>query len=97
MKLIFYLPVNTNKIKFVTFLVFVCTTASFLISHKFRLPKTSSNETPSWLQPQNSTVNRIFRVTGANQNARKLLVTDLVNTIIPSMGKFIYGTCVITL
>ena len=26
----FYLPVNTEKSKFVTFLVFVCTTASFI-------------------------------------------------------------------
>ena len=30
MKIIFYLPVNTNKPKIVTFLVFVCTTASFI-------------------------------------------------------------------
>ena len=29
---------------------------------------------------QNSEYPRIFRVTGANQNARKLLSTDLVNT-----------------
>ena len=30
MKIIFYLPVNTDKPKFVAFLVFVCTTASFI-------------------------------------------------------------------
>ena len=30
MKIIFYLPVNNNKPKFVTFLVFVCMTASFI-------------------------------------------------------------------
>ena len=30
MKIIFYLPVNNGKPKFVTFLVFVCTTSSFL-------------------------------------------------------------------
>ena len=30
MKVIFYLPVNTDKPKFVAFLVFVCTTASFI-------------------------------------------------------------------
>ena len=30
MKIIFYLPVNTNKPKIVTFLVFVCMTASFI-------------------------------------------------------------------
>ena len=32
------------------------------------------------LRLQNSEYPRIFRVTGANQNARKLLSTDLVNT-----------------
>ena len=30
MKIIFYLPVNTEKPKLVAFLVFVCTTASFI-------------------------------------------------------------------
>ena len=30
MTIIFYLPVNTDKPKFVAFLVFVCTTASFI-------------------------------------------------------------------
>ena len=30
MKIIFYLPVNTNKAKFVAFLVFVCATALFI-------------------------------------------------------------------
>ena len=30
MKIIFYLPVNNDKPKFVTFLVFVCTTSSFI-------------------------------------------------------------------
>ena len=30
MKIIFYLPVNTDKPKFITFLVFVYTTASFI-------------------------------------------------------------------
>ena len=30
MKINFYLPVNTDKPKFVAFLVFVCTTASFI-------------------------------------------------------------------
>ena len=36
----FYLPVNTDKPKFVAFLVFFCTTAQ---SHKFRLSKMSRN------------------------------------------------------
>ena len=30
MKIIFYLPVNTDKPKIVAFLVFVCTTTSFI-------------------------------------------------------------------
>ena len=30
MEIIFYLPVNTDKPKLVAFLVFVCTTASFI-------------------------------------------------------------------
>ena len=38
------------------------------------------NETPSWHRSQNREQPRIFRVTGAKQNARKLLFTDLVNT-----------------
>ena len=33
------------------------------------------------LRSQNSEYPRIFRVTAANQNARKLLSTDLLNTI----------------
>ena len=35
---------------------------------------------PFWIPSQNSEYPRIFRVTGANQNAQKLLSTDLVNT-----------------
>ena len=34
----------------------------------------------SSLRSRNSDYPRIFRVTGANQNARKLLSTDLINT-----------------
>ena len=48
------------------------------LSLKFRLPKISRKETPSWLWSQNSEKPRIFQVTGANQNAQ--LFTDLVNT-----------------
>ena len=47
---------------------------------KFHLSKLSRNEKPFWIPPQNSEYPRIFRVTGANQNAGKLLATDLVNT-----------------
>ena len=35
MKIIFYLPINTDKPKFVAFLVFACTTASFIAQISF--------------------------------------------------------------
>ena len=35
MKIIFYLPINTDKPKFVDFLVFACTTASFIAPISF--------------------------------------------------------------
>ena len=44
------------------------------------------------LGSQNSEYPRIFRVTGANQNARKLLSTDLVNTNIFYMNHSVLGT-----
>ena len=47
---------------------------------KFHLSKLSRNKKPFWIPSQNSEYPRIFRVTGANQNAQKLLSTDLVNT-----------------
>ena len=45
------------------------------------------------LRSQNSEYPRIFRVTGANENARKLLSTDLVNTknIYPMEKIYLYG------
>ena len=76
MTIIFYLPVNTDKLaKFVAFLVFaiVCTTASFIA-------QISSFENVSKRDAIFALVAIIiFRVTGANQNARKLLFIDLVN------------------
>ena len=47
---------------------------------KFHLSRLSRNEKPYWISSQNSEYPRIFRVKGANRNARKLLSTDLVNT-----------------
>ena len=47
---------------------------------QFLLLKLSRNDAPFSLGSQNSEYSRIFRVTKANQNARKLLSTDLVNT-----------------
>ena len=45
------------------------------------------------LRSQNSEYPRIFRVTGANENARKLLATDLVNTnICYSFGRYSHIT-----
>ena len=75
-KVIFHLPVNTDKLKFVAFLVFVCTTASFIaqISSSENSSKRDAILASVAIQP------RIFRVTVANENARKLLFTDLVNT-----------------
>ena len=75
-KIIFYLPVKTDKLKFVAFLVFVCTTVSFIaqISSSENSSKRDAILASVAKQP------KIFRVTVANQNARKLLFTDLVNT-----------------
>ena len=46
----------------------------------FHLSELLQNKKPFWILSQNSEYPRIFWVTGANQNARKLLSTDLVNT-----------------
>ena len=47
-KIIFYLQVNTDKLKFVAFLVFVCTTASFIaqISSSQNVLKQDANLAP---------------------------------------------------
>ena len=83
-----YQPVNTDKPNFVSFLVFVGTAASF--TAKIHLSKLSRNEKPLWIPSQNSEYPRIFWVTGAIQNARKLLSTDLVstNSWYPGFSKF---------
>ena len=48
---------------------------------QFLLLKLWRNDVPFFsLRLQNSEYPRIFQVTGANQNTRKLLSTDLVNT-----------------
>ena len=47
------------------------------------------------LRSQNSEYPRIFQVTGANQNARKLLSTDLVNTNIVYTRRVNCYSCVI--
>ena len=78
MKIIFYLPVNTNKQQFVAFLVFVCTTASFIaqISSSGNVLKRDA----TLALVQKSERPRTFQFTGANQIERNLLFTDLVNT-----------------
>ena len=76
MKIIFYLPVNTDKPKFVAFFVFVCIAASFIA-------QISSFREIASFGPGRKTVNSqgySELLHGANQNARKLLFTDLVNT-----------------
>ena len=78
-KFFFYRRVNTKRPNFVSFLVFVGAAAS-------STAKISSFETVAKREailntvPTPSEYPRIFPVTGANQNARKLIVTDLVNT-----------------
>ena len=64
--IIFLLPVNTNKPKFVTFLdkLFLCTTASFIV-------QISSSE---------NIVKRDAILAQVARNVRKLLFTALVNT-----------------
>ena len=57
----------------------ICLYDYFIYRTNFVFRK-SRNETPSWLRSQNSEKLKIFRVTGANQSAQKLLFTDLVNT-----------------
>ena len=47
---------------------------------QFSLLKLLQKDVHFSLHMQNSEYPRIFLVTGANQNARKLLFTDLVNT-----------------
>ena len=96
MKITFYLPLNNDKQTFVTFLEFFCRLHNLLL--KFRLSKMSRNETPSWLRSQNSEYPMIFRVTRANQNARKLLFTDSVNTkivyfvfFLPTLKPYLYS------
>ena len=70
---------STDKPNFVSFLVFPGAAASF-IAKILSFDKLSRNEKPLWIPSQNSEYPRIFQVTGANQNARKSLSTDLVNT-----------------
>ena len=50
------------------------------LSLTFYLSKLLRNGKPFWISSKNSECQRIFRVTGANQTAWKLLSTDLVNT-----------------
>ena len=75
----FYRPVNTNKSNFVSFLVFVGAAASFTAKILF-FETVAKREAIFMILSQNSECPRIFKVTGANQNAGKLLTTDLVNT-----------------
>ena len=65
--------VNTDKPKFVAFLVFVCTTALF-VAQISSFPKMSRKETPSWLRSQNNEEQRIFRVTGSHSKRAKIAI-----------------------
>ena len=46
------IPVDTDEAKLVAFLVFVCTTASFIA--QISRSEMSRSEAPSWLRSQNS-------------------------------------------
>ena len=46
------IPVDTDEAKLVGFLVFVCTTASFIA--QISCSEMSRSEAPSWLRSQNS-------------------------------------------
>ena len=83
-KFFFNRPVNTDKPNFVSLLVFAGAAASFTAS--YLSIKLSRNEKPFWISSQNSEYPRIFPVTGANQNARKSLSTDLVKTDLDYSG-----------
>ena len=72
MKIIFYLPVNIDKPKFLAFLVFLCTTASFIaqISSTENVLKWDTilaSVAKQWIAKD-------IRVTGANQNGRKISI-----------------------
>ena len=73
-----YRPVNTKKPNFVSYWYLLAQLLHLPL--KFHLSELSQNEKPFSIRFQNSENPRIFRVTGANQNARKLLFTDLANT-----------------
>ena len=76
MKIIFYLPVNTDKPKFVVFfLVFVCTNASF--NAQISSSKNASKRCAIY-RLRNSQA--LFRITDVIRNACKLVFTDLVKT-----------------
>ena len=77
-KVFFYQPVNTNKPNFVSLLVFVGIAALF--TAKISSFKTVMKQEAILNPILNSEYPRIFRVTEANQNAQKLLFTDLVTT-----------------
>ena len=77
-KIFFYRPVNSEKPNLVSSLIFVWVAASFIA--KISSFETVAKREAFWIPSQNSEYPRIFRVKGANQNARKTLSTDLVNT-----------------
>ena len=78
MKIIFFLSVNTDKPKFVTFLVFACTTASFIAQI---LSTENVLKRDAILAPvAKQWIAKDIPSYGSQSNARKLLFTDLVNT-----------------
>ena len=76
-KFFFYQPVNTSPILSLSRYLLV---QLLHLSLTFYLSKLLRNGKPFWISFKNRECQRIFWVTGANQNARKSLSTDLVNT-----------------
>ena len=77
MKIIFHQPVNTDKLRFVPFLLFVCTTASFITQIS------SSKNVSTWdaiLTPVTKQWMDIPSYRSKSKCYLKLLFTDLLNT-----------------
>ena len=75
-----FLPTRKHQQAKVRRFLVICLYDYFIYGSNFIFRKASRNEMPSWLWSQNTEyIAMDIRVIGANQNARKLLFTDLVN------------------
>ena len=92
MKIIFYLKHQEAKVSH--FLDINLFAQLLHLSLQFHVPKMSRSETPSFLRLQNSELPMVFRVSGANQNVRKVLFTDLgtVNPLLSPPGGLFFSS-----